>query len=163
MSEAPFTFKARASEFDRLRYTVPSSEPGKSPYLVELDAYGGNGGCCCPDFTCRFEPILKKGISPSLALEQVLVKQRPGRHPDDVLRCRHILHARSQFCDDVLAAIKKEAANYAQKKITHPRQAARTEEADADSGASQENPDWTNQNGGERPPTDGPGRARADF
>lgn len=115
-ADVAIVFRARASEYDRLRYLVPSSESGRSPYLVSLDAYNNHGSCSCPDFNCRFEPILKRGLSPSLALEQGLIKQRPGRHPDDSLRCRHILQARSQFCTDVLAAIKKETEIYAQKK-----------------------------------------------
>jgi len=74
-------------------------------FLVELDSYGGNGECQCEDFTMRMEPLLRRGITAEQALTQKLIRLREGQEPEDALRCWHIRHARSQFCDDVIAAM----------------------------------------------------------
>lgn len=106
--EAVFRPRTVAVPYDAaLRYMVPSNHPTgpNDKYLVELDAYGGNGACCCKHYACRLEPLLRRGISPKTAVEEKLVKLKEHRHVEDSLRCEHILTARSQFVDDVLAEI----------------------------------------------------------
>lgn len=44
---------------DRLTYEVLSSD-GTETYLVDLLENKGNGGCSCPDFTCRRLPKFKE-------------------------------------------------------------------------------------------------------
>lgn len=97
-----------------LRYWCPSTRNPNKKYLVEIDAYDGNGMCVCKDFACRREPFLRRGLSPAWAIQNDLpdvdvrrIKLKPGQRPEDALRCCHILIARSQFLDDVLAEIKK--------------------------------------------------------
>lgn len=98
-----------AVEFDApLRYNVPSNtKPEEPPYLVDLTSYEGNGECCCTHFLMRCAPLLKRRISPKCAVEQKLIKLKVNRHVEDALRCEHLITARSQFVDDVLAEIAK--------------------------------------------------------
>ena len=78
------------TQFDNpLRYMVPS-DSDKGEYLVELDAYGGNGKCTCKDFVCRKEPELKTGA-----------KACEG------LRCKHIKRARGKLVDQVIRQLSK--------------------------------------------------------
>lgn len=90
-----------------LRYQVPSARDPREEYLVELDAYNGNGACQCQHYVIRCEPLLRRRISPKEAVAQKLIKLKVNRHVEDSLRCEHILTARSQFVDDVLEAIKE--------------------------------------------------------
>ena len=98
-------------KFDHvLRYMVPSNHPEKhaapdAGYLVELDAYNGNGGCCCRHFNCRLEPLLKRHFTAQEAVRRQLVKLKKGWQVADALRCEHIMTARGHFCDGVIAAI----------------------------------------------------------
>ena len=107
-----------------LRYLVPSSRNPDEKYIVELDAWNGNGACACPDFECRRGPLLKHGVTPKQALDQTYldaltaklhlgkplkaIKLKVNQPVHDALRCQHCLTARSQFCDDVLEAIRKQ-------------------------------------------------------
>ena len=79
-------------------------------YLVGLSEYNGTGICQCEDFVMRFESLLRRGITAEQALAQKLVRLREGQEPEDALRCWHIRHARSQFADDVISAMARQAA-----------------------------------------------------
>jgi len=46
------------------RFHVPSDEPGRDPYLVDLDEMKGNGWCGCWDFEFRHMPRLVRGAKP---------------------------------------------------------------------------------------------------
>lgn len=84
-------------QFDHpIEFKIPSrSNPG-TEHKCELRAYGRNGECSCKDFTTRFGPILKRGISAMQALDMGLVKIRKGHDPRDCLRCDHIIEAYRQ-------------------------------------------------------------------
>ncbi len=69
-------------EHEMLRYHVASDDSTKPPYLVDLGCYNGNGGCGCPNFTCRIEPKLVAG-------ERDFV--------DWTLECKHLKRARAAF------------------------------------------------------------------
>lgn len=100
--------RTAAAPFDcPLRYWVPSARDPREKYLVELDSYGGNGACVCKHFAMRCEPLLRRMISPREAVRTGAIKLKVNRHVEDALRCEHIITARSQFVDDVLAAIAK--------------------------------------------------------
>jgi hypothetical protein len=74
-----------------LRFLVDSrSNPDDPPYLVEIDAYDGNGRCTCMNFCCRYEPKLSRGEA----------------LPGPATRCKHITAARLKFVDDMIALIK---------------------------------------------------------
>lgn len=90
-----------------MRYMVPSARDPRERYLVEIDAYRGNGACCCMHFATRCEPLLRRMVSPKEAVEKGLIKLKVNRHIEDGLRCEHIITARSQFVDDVIAEIEK--------------------------------------------------------
>lgn len=102
-----------------LRWWVPShTVPGKE-YLVELDSYGFNGECQCKDFAVRLEPIVSRGIEPLSALAGGLVEERPGKRPEDALRCHHIIDAMmessEQFSRAVVAAEEHAAKSLSRK------------------------------------------------
>ena len=52
----------------------------------------------------RLEPILRRGITPAMAVAKKLVRLTDGKghtkEPEDALRCWHICHARRQFTED---------------------------------------------------------------
>jgi hypothetical protein len=73
-----------------LRYLVESRSRVGVQHVVELDLYGGNGGCTCEDFTFRLEPMLKKGMDDS---------------DGDLLRCDHITAARRKLLDDIIETV----------------------------------------------------------
>lgn len=75
-----------------LRWTLPSgSKPGEH-HLIQLDAYGVNGRCSCPDFTIRHEPLLRRD---------------PSKGGLDGTRCKHIRLVRAYFLDQIIAEIAK--------------------------------------------------------
>ena len=75
-----------------MRWLVPSgSQPGES-HLVQLDAFGVNGRCSCPDFTCRHEPILRAD---------------PTTGGIDRTRCKHIRLVRQHFLDGIIKEMAK--------------------------------------------------------
>ena len=92
-----------------LRFHVNSRTDAHVTYVVELDAYAGNGRCACTDFQIRFEPLLRRGMTPAQAVAGKFVrltnKQGEQKDPADALRCWHLIHARRQFTDDVIAAM----------------------------------------------------------
>ena len=94
-----------------LRYHVRSRTRVHDTYLVGLSEYNGTGICQCEDFVMRLEPLLRRGITAEQAVAEKLVKltDRKGhtKQPWDALRCWHLIFARSQFCDDVIAAMAK--------------------------------------------------------
>lgn len=97
-----------AIRFDSaLRYLVQSDTDPDTKYLVELDAYHNNGRCVCEDFTMRLEPILKKGISPEMAVRSGMITLKKNWRVMNSLRCKHCLDAFIQFAHDVLDEITK--------------------------------------------------------
>lgn len=75
-----------------MRWLVPSgSRPGEN-HLVELNAFGVNGRCSCPDFTCRHEPGLRAD---------------PRTGGVDKTRCKHIRLVRQHFLDGILREMGK--------------------------------------------------------
>lgn len=96
--------RTQAEAYDNvLRYWVPSrTTPGKK-YLVQLDSYGANGECECPDFRMNFEKLLKQGVTPEQAVARKLVclknKRGETRPKWDALRCFHIIEARAELAD----------------------------------------------------------------
>lgn len=97
--------RTEAQPDGHLRYLVPSNHT-RDKYVVELDAYDGNGMCSCRHFTCRCEPLLRRGVHPVEAVERGMIKLKEGRRANDALRCIHLMDARSQFVDDVISAIR---------------------------------------------------------
>jgi hypothetical protein len=100
-----------AIEYDAaMRYLVPSNHDPNAKYLVELDAYGGNGMCVCKHFAVRCEPLLRRGVSPREAVATGAIKLKTNRHVEDALRCEHVLTARSQFLDEILEKVVEQRA-----------------------------------------------------
>lgn len=71
-----------------LRFMVGSDSGGETEYLVELDAFDGNGRCACQHFQHRIEPELVAG----------------HRFPSPV-RCKHIKAAREYLTEAVIEKI----------------------------------------------------------
>lgn len=88
-----------------LRFWVQSRSDVNKQYLVQLDSYDANGECQCKDFVCRFEKLIKEGVTPEVALRDKLVKARPGKHDWDALRCEHIVEARAEAADMFVNAL----------------------------------------------------------
>ena len=111
---------------DALRYMVPSNHPtgpDDPPYLVELDAYEGNGACTCRHFATRCEPYLRRGYAPRDAIDDPLglrLKLKVNRHVEDLLRCEHLLTARSQFLDEILTKIVERRATERRREERAP-------------------------------------------
>ena len=87
-----------------LIWDIPSRTDPHVTYKVELDSYSGNGECPCDDFAMRFQKLLCRRITPQQALDQGLVKLRPKQHPEDALRCWHIVDARRRLNDHLIEA-----------------------------------------------------------
>jgi hypothetical protein len=88
-----------------MRMIVPSRTPKEPPYLVQLDAYDGNGTCQCKHFVCRLEPLLKKGMTGQQAFDAGADVPEWSGFTEDCLRCFHIHAARLKFADDTIRAI----------------------------------------------------------
>jgi hypothetical protein len=70
MSTTNPTTPEMAEAYDTcLRWHVTSRTAAGETYLVDIAAYGGSGRCVCPDFMCRFEPILRQGITAEQAVD----------------------------------------------------------------------------------------------
>lgn len=105
MAKNPKPLDACAVRYDGpLRFMV-SSRRGNPPYLCDLASYAGNGRCCCKDFTCRKEPLLREGVTPEQAVKRELAIVPEWGTAADALRCYHIHVARLKFADDVVSAI----------------------------------------------------------
>lgn len=106
-----------------MRYMVPSARDPEEKYLVDVEAYRGNGKCVCPHFEFNIEPLISRGVTPQQAIDQMYldtlsaklamkkplraIKLKVNRHIEDSLRCEHCLTARSQALDDILQAIRE--------------------------------------------------------
>lgn len=77
-----------------LRWLVPSSSKPGEHHLVQLDGFGTNGKCSCPDFTCRHEPLLR---------------QDPRLGGVDKTRCKHIRLVRAHFLDRLIRELASQA------------------------------------------------------
>ncbi len=96
--------RTQAEVYDHaLRFWVPSRSKKGKKYLVQLDSFNANGECQCPDFTCRFEGLLKQFVTPAEAVARGLVKLKKTngetKHVWDALRCEHIIEARAEWAD----------------------------------------------------------------
>lgn len=90
-----------------MRFTVPSrTRPGET-HLVDLDCYSLNGMCSCENFQFNLEPLLARGITPEEAVASGAIKPKKNQHPDDALRCSHIVDAYRQFAIVAARAISK--------------------------------------------------------
>lgn len=117
-----------ARMFDHpLRYHVESAQRPHVTHLCELDLYRGNGKCSCEYFDFTLSGILAQGISPEDAVARGLidlVKQnerrlKKGRQTKDVrdaLRCDHLIEARRQHADDMIAAISQNETTHRTEK-----------------------------------------------
>jgi hypothetical protein len=94
-----------AENYDGIRYAVPSESTPHETYVVDLDAYNGAGRCSCQHFICRLEPLVAKFYTPERAVQEGLIKLKPGQKIETALRCKHLQSAREKFASDVLAAI----------------------------------------------------------
>lgn len=92
-----------------LRWWVRSRSNPKERYLVQLDAYDGNGTCQCRDFTTRFEKFLKRGYTAELTFAEGWIRElRPWQlNSEDCLRCFHVLEARQAFCSLSVSTVAK--------------------------------------------------------
>lgn len=98
-----------------LEFLIPSrSRPGEV-HKCELRAYGRNGMCSCPDFTIRFEPLLRRGLTPKQALDQGLVKIRKGYDPRDCLRCAHLVEAYRQAGESYVKVVDEAERSHERK------------------------------------------------
>lgn len=98
--------RAEVVEYDHaLRFHVPSRRKNVAPYLIELDAFDGNGVCQCEHFTCRLEEFLKEGIPPAVAVDSGLVEIPLWGTVEDALRCYHIHLARLKLADELIAIV----------------------------------------------------------
>lgn len=82
------------------RWLVESRTTPGETYLIELQAYRGNGCCQCMWFTRQLEPLLARGVDAEFAYTQNLIPQpktwpaKPAKHS---LRCDHIMEARDSY------------------------------------------------------------------
>lgn len=78
-------------EGELLRFHVESDRAaqGIPPFLVDLAPWNGNGQCDCEHFRFQFEPGLTSGVIRGAA------------------RCKHIVRARSYFCDEIIRRFSK--------------------------------------------------------
>lgn len=75
-----------------LRYLVDSRSRVGIQHVVELDLYGGNGGCTCENFGFNLAPNLKAGATD---------------FEGDSLRCEHIKAARRKLLDDIIEQVAR--------------------------------------------------------
>ena len=108
MSTTQIDRPATPTPFDcATRFTIPSASVAHEVYLVELDSYAGNGECNCMWFETQFRPLLSRGITPDKALASGAIRIKPQCREQDVLRCKHIIEARHQFCTMVIQAMNR--------------------------------------------------------
>lgn len=102
-----------------LRWTIPSRSQGGESHLVDLASYDGHGRCDCTDFQTRFEPLLKRLITPETAYHDGLVDKLRDYQlgPEDALSCWHVVQARRQCGRQVVRAFVA-----AQKAQNPPRE-----------------------------------------
>jgi hypothetical protein len=77
-------------EFDIGTYIVSSETVDQKEYLVDINAYAGNGECSCEDFTYNKRKIIEA--------TGVIVKYREP----ETTRCKHIHECLTEFADTVL-------------------------------------------------------------
>mgnify|MGYP001596246919 CR=1 FL=1 len=115
----PLPRKSDVQAHDNALRWLVRSRHGPIKHLVDLGGYNGNGRCSCTDFQTRMEPILKKELDPSEAVESGVLKQRNYHEgPWAAAQCYHIFRARNTLTD---AFIKKLRAVEA-AQATAPRQ-----------------------------------------
>ncbi len=94
-------------------FKVPSDSRPHEEHQIELADYNANGTCSCESFW-KFNALLSRGYTPERALSEGLVtlkrKGLPDKHPDDALRCKHIIEAYRQvgpICVRAISNAKK--------------------------------------------------------
>jgi hypothetical protein len=80
-----------------MRFTIPSRSRANETHIVDLDCYSLNGKCSCEHFQFNLEPLLARQATPEDAISSGAIKLRKNQHPDDALRCNHIVDAYRQF------------------------------------------------------------------
>lgn len=80
-----------------MRFTIASRSRPNATHMVDLDCYSLNGMCSCEHFAFNLQPLLAKGINAEQALATGAIKLKKNQHPDDALRCNHIVDAYRQF------------------------------------------------------------------
>lgn len=80
------TFSARIYDAPG-RYHVDASDPEAPPYLCDLLAHDTRGECTCADWQMRIGNHYAAGTEPPKT------------------RCKHLIEAREQFANDVLAKL----------------------------------------------------------
>lgn len=111
-----------AINYDEIfRFTIPSRSRAHETHVVDLDCYHLNGMCSCEHFQFNLQPLLARGVTAAQAIEQGLKKPKKDQHPDDVLRCNHIVDAWRQFSITAARAISN-----AKTKHTPPEEDSTT-------------------------------------
>jgi hypothetical protein len=110
---------AQAAWSGRLTYRVPSRTDPHETYECELTSYHGNGRCPCRDFEMRFEPLLRRMVSPEAALREGLVKQREYQREGDVLRCEHLVQAHDEFHRELMESLSEVERVKAERALAH--------------------------------------------
>ncbi len=104
-------------------FKVPSDTRPHEEHQIELDAYQANGMCSCESFW-KFGALLAKGYTPARALAEGLVslkrKGKPDKHPDDALRCKHIIEAYRQMGPMCVRAISNAKKHQTHSEDTDP-------------------------------------------
>lgn len=80
-----------------MRFTIASQSRANETHMVDLDCYSLNGMCSCEHFQFNLQPCLAKGMNATQAIETGAIKLKRDQHPDDALRCKHIVEAYRQF------------------------------------------------------------------
>jgi hypothetical protein len=114
-----------AVNYDEIfRFTIPSRSRAHETHMVDLDCYNLNGMCSCENFQFKFGELLAKGYTPETALAEGLVtlkrKGKPDKHPDDALRCDHIVDAWRRFSIVAARAIHNEKIRTTPKEDPPP-------------------------------------------
>jgi hypothetical protein len=76
---------------DFLVFWVESDQSGVAPYRVDLENFGGNGQCDCPDFDFAKRVLI--GVTKTTKRQALL----SGEIPSSRFECKHIVRAKRYF------------------------------------------------------------------
>lgn len=106
---APADFSDVRPGENSFRWWIRSRTNPKKEYLVDVSGYSGAGKCTCRDFEIRFEKFLSRGMTPAEAFGMFPQELEPRSYMlglDDMLRCWHLMRARSKLATSFIAAVK---------------------------------------------------------